>query len=219
MNAITRIAVVDDHEVVALAISALIAKSEMLEFLGSAPSVKKLLRPGALSSGTIDLVMLDLSLRDGSSPEENIRILREQGAQVLAFTSGENPFLMRSAARCDVLGILRKSTPAREIVAVLESATSGKPIVTSDWAAAVDSDTDLAAAQLTAREREVLALYASGLGAKSVAYRLGISENTVDDHIRRIRREYSLLGREAGTKVDLYQRGLEDGYLPVPTSS
>jgi FixJ family two-component response regulator len=64
-----------------------------------------------------------------------------------------------------------------------------------------------------------LALYASGRGAKSVAFELGITENTVDDHLRRIRREYALLGRDAGTKVDLYQRGIEDGYLPPPRAS
>jgi DNA-binding CsgD family transcriptional regulator len=50
-----------------------------------------------------------------------------------------------------------------------------------------------------------------------VARRLHISENTVDDHLRRIRTVYSQLCRPANTKVELYQRGMEDGILPYPT--
>jgi DNA-binding NarL/FixJ family response regulator len=214
-----RVAIVDDHEVVALAIGALLADSESLEFVGSAATVAGLLRHDNLWNAPADLVLLDLNLRDASHPAENVETLRQWGARVLAFTSGENPYLIREAARAEVLGILRKSAPTPLILASIETAAAGNPVITADWAAALDSDLDLAAAQLTLRERQVLALYASGRGAKSVAYELGITENTVDDHLRRIRREYALLGRQAGTKVDLYQRGIEDGYLPPPTAS
>ena len=64
--------------------------------------------------------------------------------------------------------------------------------------------------------REVLELYASGVGAKEVAQRLFISEHTVIDHLRQIRKAYQRLGRPAHTKVELYQRGVEDGYVPGP---
>jgi DNA-binding NarL/FixJ family response regulator len=162
-------------------------------------------------------VLLDLKLRDGSTPTQNIAALHEWGANVLAFTSGEQPFLIREAARSDLLGIVRKSTPSAILRGLIVQAAEGQAVPTTDWAAALDSDRQFESAQLTSREREVLSLYASGLGAKAVAAELFISENTVDDHLRRIRREYALLGRQAGTKVDLYQRGLEDGYLPLPT--
>nr|WP_284299928.1 hypothetical protein [Homoserinibacter gongjuensis] len=51
-----------------------------------------------------------------------------------------------------------------------------------------------------------------------MAQRLNVTENTVADHIRRIRTVYAQLARPANTKVELYQRGLEDGFLPPPTS-
>ena len=54
------------------------------------------------------------------------------------------------------------------------------------------------------------------MGAKQVAAQLFVSENTVNDHLRRIKRIYRELGRPAATKVELYQRGLEDGYVPAP---
>ena len=40
---------------------------------------------------------------------------------------------------------------------------------------------------VVAREREVLSLYATGMGAKEVGAALFVSENTVNDHLRRIR--------------------------------
>ncbi|SDZ43674.1 response regulator transcription factor [Herbiconiux ginsengi] len=210
-----RVAIVDDHEVVSLALSALIATRSDLEYAGSADTVPNLLR----STTTADLVVLDLNLRDGSRPSDNVHTLREWGAGVLALTSGENPFLIREVSRSASLGIVRKSAPAASILDAIARAAAGEPVITTEWAAAVDSDPDLRTAPLTAREREVLALYASGLGAKSVAVELGISENTVDDHIRRIRTVYRRLGRPANSKVDLYRRGLEDGFLPLPTSA
>jgi DNA-binding NarL/FixJ family response regulator len=213
MTGLATIAVVDDHEVVALAIEALVGTHAGLEFVGAATTVEGLMR----TRSSARLVLLDLNLRDGSTPRENIAALRRWGADVLAFTSGEQPFLIREAAHEDVLGIVRKSTPADVLLNVIVQASQGHTVSTTEWAAAVESDQLLTSANLTVRERQVLALYASGLGAKAVGKELFISENTVEDHLRRIRREYGILGRQAGTKVELYQRGLEDGYLPFPT--
>lgn len=206
------VAIVDDHELVALAVGGLIQAHPSLDYVGHARTVRELMarnhRP--------DLVVLDLHLRDETDPADNVERLRAWGAEVVVLTAGENPYLIRAASRTPVLGILRKSGPPDEIVAAIAAAADGRPIATTEWAAALDSDPDLTAAPLTEREREVLALYASGLGAKAVASKLGVSENTVDDHIRRIRSVYAELRRPANTKVELYQRGMEDGFLPIP---
>ncbi|TAJ48519.1 MAG: response regulator transcription factor [Herbiconiux sp.] len=210
-----RVAIVDDHEVVSLAVGTLITAHCGLDFSGSATSVTELIAAGARA----DLVVLDLNLRDGSTPSGNVDRLRHWGAEVLAFTSGENPYLVREVSRSAALGIVRKSAPPAQIIDAIATAANGGIVVTTEWAAALDSDPELRTAPLTEREREVLALYASGLGARAVALELRISENTVDDHIRRIRSVYRQLGRPAHSKVDLYRRGLEDGYLPLPTGS
>jgi DNA-binding NarL/FixJ family response regulator len=208
----TRVAIVDDHVVVGLAVRALVESSAELEFAGSAASVAELLAGGVRP----DLTILDLNLRDHTQPSENVEQLRRSGSLVLVLTSGENPYLIREVSRAGVLGIVRKSSPADEIRAAIERAAPGEPVVTTEWASAVDADPELRGAPLTEREREVLALYASGLGAKSVARRLCVSENTVDDHIKRIRAVYERLSRPARTKVELYQRGVEDGFIPGP---
>ncbi len=209
-----RVAVVDDHELVSLAMGELIGSSDELEFVGHAASVGELHAQGVRA----DLVVLDLNLRDGSTPSQNVEALRARGAEVVVLTSAENPYLVREVSRSGVLGIVRKSAPSQEVLDVIARIARGEPAPTTEWAVAVDSDPALRSAPLTAREREVLALYATGLGAKSVAHRLNVSENTIADHIRRIRTVYAQLARPANTKVELYQRGLEDGFLPPPTS-
>lgn len=211
----SRIAIVDDHELVSLALAERIREREGLTYVGQAETV-----PALLSSvEAAELVLLDLNLRDGSTPSENAEQLSAWGAEVLVLTAGENPYFMRDVSRAGVLGILRKSMPSDEIVDMIAVAAAGNPVITSEWAAAAESDPELMAAPLTDREREVLGLYASGLGAKAVASKLSVSETTVLDHIRRIRGVYAQLHRPAHTKVDLYRRGMEDGYLPIPGTS
>ncbi|MDN6258870.1 MAG: helix-turn-helix transcriptional regulator, partial [Corynebacterium sp.] len=64
---------------------------------------------------------------------------------------------------------------------------------------------------------EVLELYASGEPAKRVARLPGISQETVNDYLGRIRVKYQNAGRPAPTKTDLFRRAQEDGYLPGPS--
>ncbi|WP_291042104.1 response regulator transcription factor [Herbiconiux sp.] len=212
MRTTTRVAVVDDHELVAMAVQGLVESGEGLEFARHAASVGELVGP-LLDA---DLVLLDLSLRDGSEPGENVRRIREWGADVLVLTSGEDPYLVRAASRAEVLGIVRKSMPKEALVAALVAASRGEIVPSTEWASALDSDPLLDGAPLTAREREVLGLYASGLGAREVAAQLFISENTVNDHLRRIRSVYHQIGRPAATKIELYQRSIEDGFVRAP---
>jgi len=211
---VIRVAMVDDHALVAMAVRGLVESDPSLEFVGHAETVAELFQ----RVGPADLVILDLRLRDGSEPAANVERLRRWGARVLVLTSGEDPYLIREVSRTDVLGIVRKSAPPAAMLAAISAAAAGDSIATTEWAAALDSDPSIESAPLTDREREVLTLYASGLGAKQVATRLGISENTIDDHLRRIRAVYHSVHRPANTKVELYQRGVEDGFLPGPTS-
>jgi len=96
-----------------------------------------------------------------------------------------------------------RSDPARYAAAIAAACTAGP--------AAASPATGRP--HLTARELEVLGLYASGEKADRVARLLGISRETVLDHVRRIRQKYAAVHRPAYTKVDLYRRAVEDGVL------
>jgi DNA-binding NarL/FixJ family response regulator len=213
MTQVTRVAMVDDHELVAMALAGLLANEPDLEFARHETTVGALVGP----HHDAEVVILDLNLRDGTAPEENVHALTTWGAKVLVLTSAENPYLVREASRTSALGIVRKSAPHRVIVEAIRAAARGDHVPSTEWASALDTDPVLRAAPLTMREREVLSRYASGMGAREVAASLFVSENTVNDHVRRIRAVYQQLGRPATTKVELYQRGIEDGFVPAPS--
>lgn len=209
-----RVGLVDDHEIVAVAVRTCLDDMTDAEFVGSGGTVDELLT----RHHDLDIVVLDLRLADGSSPVGNVERLREAGARVIAFTSGENPFLVRAVARTDVAGVIRKSEPVEVLQDAIRKAAADEPVVSPDWAAALDADPSLRDAALSQQEQRVLALFASGVKAQAVAYNLGISVGTVDDYVRRIRAKYARVHRPAHTKVDLYKRALEDGFLPLPES-
>lgn len=214
-----RIGLVEDHESVAIGLAAMLGPEPDLRLVATATTVAGLLESPQcrLADGwSLDLVVLDLRLADDSVPEDNVRALREHGVEVLVFTGAENPYLVRSAARAGVLGVLRKSADVATVVAAVRRAASGEQVVTTDWAAAIDGDPQLSSVGLSPRQEEVLTLYASGEKASRVARLTGLSEQTVNDYLGRIRQKYADAGRPAPTKTDLYKRAVEDGWLPVP---
>ncbi|MEO8527631.1 MAG: LuxR C-terminal-related transcriptional regulator [Pseudolysinimonas sp.] len=208
------VALVDDHEVIALAVREAIAGVKNLRFDGVSPTVDHLLEhhPDA------GMIVLDLRLADGSSPIGNVERLVDHGAAVIAYTSGESPYLMRLVATTAILGIVRKSDPLGVLVDTLRRAAEGSAVMSTEWAAAIDSDPGLDDAALSEQEQQVLRLFATGLKAQSVAAAMGIAVPTVDDYVRRIRSKYARIGRSASTKIDLYKRAVEDGFLPLPDS-
>ena len=206
------VGLVDDHELVSVALSSVIAQLPQPHFVGMAATVDDLLAVHP----ALDLVVLDLRLADGSSPVNNVDRSVAAGSNVLAFTSGENPYLLRLVAKTAVLGVIRKSESLAVLDDALMRAAAGEPVVSTDWAAALDSDPRLTEAALSPQEQKVLSLFANGHKAQAVAYQAGISPGTVDDYVRRVRAKYSRVGRHAHTKVDLYKRAVEDGFLPPP---
>ncbi|WP_423919647.1 LuxR C-terminal-related transcriptional regulator [Frigoribacterium sp. 2-23] len=213
-SAVTTVHSVDDHEIMSLAIEQMLAPAADLEFGVAAITVDGLLERCPDLRG--HLVLLDLRLGDGSSPRTNADRLIAAGAGVIGFTSGENPYLVRLVSQTEALGVVSKATSAERLVAMLRRASAGDPIVSTEWAAAVESDPLLPDAGLSPQEQNVLRLFAAGHKAVTVADAADIAVGTVDDYVRRIRRKYAMIGRPAATKVDLYKRALEDGFLPVP---
>jgi len=204
-----RIGIVDDHPAVVLGATAILNAHPALHVVAAAATVTALLR----TDDRLHVVLLDLQLADGSTPTENVEALTATGAAVLAYTSGDQPRLVREAARTTVAGMVRKSELPASLVRSVLLVLKGEPVPTPEWAAALVDDHDVDDAQLTAREAEVLARYAAGETAEEVATALFVSRDTVLDHIRRIRGKYAAVDRPAATKVDLFRRAVEDGLV------
>lgn len=207
-----RVGLVEDHESVAIGLSVMLKDEPDLELVCIATTVSELLAQGV----PLDLAILDLRLADGSSPKSNVDALRAAGLETLIFTGAENPYLVRSAARAGVLGVVRKSEPATVVIDAIRTAAAGMQVVTTEWAAAIDGDPGLDEVGLSPRQLDVLELYASGEKADRVARLTGLAPQTVNDYLARIRLKYAAVGRPAPTKTDLYKRAVEDGVLPIP---
>jgi DNA-binding NarL/FixJ family response regulator len=206
------IALVDDHELVRAGLVAwLAAHTDMIDVLASAPSIPDL-RTGP--GWGADVVLLDLNLGDGSAVADNIAALVAAGSRVVVVSENERPSAVEHALRAGALGYVPKSANAAAMVEAIEAVRDGATYMTQALALALLAAPAVRRPELSPRELRTLQLYAGGMPLKSVARRLGISEGAVKSYVDRIREKYLRVGREAPTKIDLYQRAVEDGFLP-----
>lgn len=210
------IAAIDDHELSLRGLSSLIDAAPDMTLTGTFTSVSHLFSTMDLSA-PVDLVILDLRLADDSDPEDNVLRLQNVTDRILVLSSMESPYLVRRALKAGVLGVVQKSEVPEVILRAIRAAAQGYAVPSTEWAAAIDSDPQLNGIDLSERQREVLELYASGEPAKRVARLTGLSQDTVNDYLGRIRVKYQNAGRPAPTKTDLFRRAQEDGYLPGPS--
>jgi DNA-binding NarL/FixJ family response regulator len=210
----TRVALIDDHESVRLGLEAACARAATKQVVFSGSTVTEYLNWRASSSAApADVVVLDLTLGDGTTVTENVRRLVMDGSSVIIHSVADRPAAVREALAAGAAGVVSKSSPIDDVIAAIRTVAKGEPLNNVEWASAVEGDRDFADAQLSAREREVLRLYAAGLPLKVVADRLGVAYSTAKENITRVRVKYVEVGRPAPTKVDLLRRAMEDGLL------
>lgn len=204
------VAVVDDHDAIRFAFKAACAEYGF-DFCASAGSVNELLQ--ANPNMRCDVVVMDLSLADGSIVAENVTKLLKTGAQVVVFSIADKQNLVRAALKAGAATLVPKAQSMDDLAAAIRLVAAGVYVNTLQTAAAIDSDTEFKDAALSPREREVLSLYASGFALKQVAAELEIKISTAKEHIDRVRTKYSTVGRPASTKTELLVRAIEDGIL------
>lgn len=202
------VAVIDDHESVRLGLSAVCAAAGH-RIVSSTATVAEFLADDV----KVDVVLLDLSLGDGSRITDNVLAVANTGAAVLIHSIADRMPQVREALAAGAAGVIPKSSPAHTVAAAIETTARGEALNNLEWASAIDADPDFNSAQLGPRERDVLSLYASGLPLKLVAVELGIAPSTVKEYLNRIRNKYIEVGRPARTKMELMRRAVEDGIL------
>lgn len=206
-----RVGVVDDHESVRLGLKAACIEAGF-DFVLAAASVREFV--AGLGTRECDVVLLDLSLGDGSTVTENVKAVQATGCAVLVHSIADRVVLVREALAAGAAGVIPKSSATKTVMSAVATVARGDVLNNLEWATAIDADRDFSKAQLGRREREILHLYASGLPLKLAAERLGIGYATAREYLDRIRNKYIEVGRPAPTKVDLLRRAVEDGILP-----
>lgn len=206
-----RVSVVDDHEAIRLGLRAACTEAGF-DVIVTAASVGQFVTE--LGERECDVVVLDLSLGDGSSVTENVKRVQAIGAGVLIHSIADRVASVREALAAGAAGVIPKSSPITTVVSAIQTVARGDVLNNLEWASAIDADGDFAKVQLGRREREILHLYASGFPLKLAAQQLGIGYSTAREYLDRIRTKYVEVGRPAPTKVDLLRRAVEDGILP-----
>lgn len=205
-----KVVIVDDHEAIRIALQSVCAQNN-LELLASTDTVDDALF--ALGQDKPDVAVLDLSLADGSSVEENVQKFVSLGIPVLIFSIADKSNLVRLALKAGAAALVPKSHSMTELIETIRFVSAGVLVNNLQTTAAIDSDSEFKKAKLSPREQEVLSLYASGLALKQVAFELKITVHTAKEHIDRVRSKYANVGRPAVNKTELLMRAIEDGLI------
>jgi len=204
------VAAVDDHPVVLSGLTATLARVPGIRLVATEPSVEALLAgPGRYA----DVILLDLDLGDGSRPPDTIRRLANLDMAVAVFSALGDARAVRAAIKAGAAAFIPKSDGPEELATAIRAVASGGGWLSPQVAFMLATDDTPDRPELSEKEREALSLYATGMAMKAVGRRMGISPETAKQYIDRVRRKYREAGRDAGTKVALYQRAVEDGYI------
>lgn len=211
-----RLGIIDDHEAIRIGVigaALLDARSarEPIRVTSAAETVDELISAGA---DACQIVALDLSLADGSSPATNIARLHDHGCAVIIYSLADNPVTLRDALSAGALGYVRKSERIGRLLEMVRDARAGREILCREFAAVVDDDRGFTRARLTDKERQAVGLYASGLSIEGTARRMQCTPTTAKTYVDRARAKYQARDRPAGQKVQLFVNAIQDGILP-----
>jgi DNA-binding NarL/FixJ family response regulator len=206
-----RLAIVDDHRMLLGALTEWIrGAASDINLVVAVASWPELLTSEEFP---VDVVLLDLDLKDNIPVSLKISTLKTAGVKVVLMSTYSEPNLVREALAAGALGYLVKSEDAGMIVEAIRSAAEGESFISAELDLALSAGEVGGSPKLSAQERRVMALYGGGEPVKSVAYQLSISEETAKSYLKRIREKYRVAGFDVGTKVALRKRAIEDGIL------
>src|SRR4051794_31852479 len=115
----TRILVVEDHLIVQEALVALLRTRSDLEVVGAAASVRETMP--LLDSAKPDILLLDLSLEDGSGLELARSLYRSRSkTRVMVMTGFGDRFAAKEAIAAGVAGYLLKDQPAADLFVAID---------------------------------------------------------------------------------------------------
>jgi DNA-binding NarL/FixJ family response regulator len=182
----TRVLIVEDHQVVADGLAALLNDQPDMTVVGTAPSVAESIAKSVELNP--DVVLLDFRLTDGTGADAGAGIRNVRPEAKLIFLTREDSDVARFAAlEIGASAFIHKSRAAAEVVNAVRVVAGGGTLITPRTIASLLNkrrEMDVQTESLTAREKEVLRLMAEGVSSRDIAGRLGISYTTVRTHIR-----------------------------------
>ena len=194
-----RLLIADDHEVVRTGIKSILADTN-IEIVGEATSGDEVI--SMTRKLNPDIVLLDIRMpgNDGLDALERIKLDRPK-MPVLVLSTYDNPTHVARTVALGANGYLIKTATQEEVVDAVKRVAAGENLWTREelrrvtGALATPSLSDDIEAPLTRRESEVLRQLAHGLTNKEIAQALGISYETVKEHVQHILRKVGVADR------------------------
>jgi DNA-binding NarL/FixJ family response regulator len=214
---VIRVGVADDQALVRSGFAALLDAEEDIAVVGQAADGLAAVR--LATAQRPDVLLMDIRMPELDGIEATRRIAADARLTdvhvVILTTFGLDEYIF-DALRAGAAGFLVKDTDAAELLRAVRVVAAGEsllsPAVTSRLVAEFTARTRPAAPvrgidELTAREREVVALIAEGLSNEEIAARIYVSQSTVKTHAARAMTKLSARDR-AQLVVFAFQAGL-----------
>ncbi|MDQ5897570.1 MAG: two-component system, NarL family, nitrate/nitrite response regulator NarL [Pseudomonadota bacterium] len=229
-----RVLIAEDHRITLWGLERLIESTgTRMQVAGTATTCAQLLAHPALE--TADLVLANLDLAGEDTCPVLGEVVRRCPGPVVVLTGQQDVERHRAAVMQGVRGLLHKSLPAETVLLAMEKVHQGEVWLERGLLGEVlgqltgrptapQNAEHQAIAQLTPRERQVIAAMAQGVGRKqlAVAEALGMSEHTLRNHLTTIYSKLGLRGRLAlhlfATRHSLDQRPMPQKSEPLPAT-
>lgn len=200
-----RVMCVDDHRIVREGIALIIGREPDMVVVGCAASGEEAV--ALFKSERPDVTLMDLQLGSMSGVEA-IRAIRHEdpAARVVVLTMSRGDEDVYRALQAGAATYLLKDTAFEDLVRTVRDVHAG---VQPEFSADVKAQLVQRAGKpvLTPRELEVLELLRRGLRNREIAASLGISEETVQSHVKNLLAKLDVPDRTAAIDVAL-RRGI-----------
>ena len=196
--------IVDDHFVVRSGLAASLELDDAIEVVGEVERGEDVV--AAYQKHRPRVVLMDLQL-PGISGITATSAVREYDhtARVLMFSTFARDDEIQAALDAGALGYLQKSASREELLTAIQNVAQGKRYLLPELARRLNA-LRLGPA-ITPREREILALIASGRANKEIAAVLAVSEDTVKRHVSHILEKLDVNDRAQAT-AEAIRRGI-----------
>jgi DNA-binding NarL/FixJ family response regulator len=177
---------VDDHQIVADALAALLNQQTDMIVAGSAGSVEESARLAAELCP--DVLIVDFRLSDGTGSDA-VLAMRAVGceAKVIFLSRDDGEGARYAAVEAGASAFIHKSRASADLIDAVRSVADGESLIDPGTISSLlgrhreaNRQRDL----LTVREKEILRSMADGMSSRDIGIELGISYTTVRTHIR-----------------------------------
>lgn len=178
-----RVLIVDDHPIVREGIAALVERQPDMVAVGEASNGEEALQRYAALRPDVTLMDVQMPGTDGIAAIEAIRRLSANAAILMLTTYPGDAQAVR-AIQAGAAGYLLKNSIRKELLDAIRSVHAGRRAVSPEIAHALA--VHALDERLSEREVAILRLIADGHANKQIAWRLGVSTDTIKANLKQL---------------------------------